>query len=377
MGNAASRPPPYQRLREEARASAERARELAEDSRAAYERGQRALAKELLDERKYYKELSERCDREASKLIFAARNDGSHLRSATLDMRGLLVHEALERVADRLKQARARNEVEFWVITGGENRAGGMPRVRPAVKAWAARRNIDPPSSSCGTQSARHTNHIAPSGHPCHVSMAPCCIEVNQWGLDPPGYTGQRARSSACVSSIAHLPPPYTRLHPPGSVLLWNMMMTGAPPSTSALCRCLLSPLTTTSVIIFSLPFAPALLPSTPPGSVLPWDMRAPPSASVPERCRLSPLTMTPVIVPSLSFAPTLPLSPPPGSVLLWDMRAPPSACVPWSCRLSPLTTTTAPTSPLAVTGLVFSYGGLHVTAADSTGGLRVLEVRL
>ncbi|CAI7832647.1 unnamed protein product, partial [Closterium sp. NIES-53] len=63
-------------------------------------------------------------------------------------------------------------------------------------------------------------------------------------------------------------------------------------------------------------------------------------------------------------------------AVLLWDMRAPPSASVPWSCRLSPLTTT-APTSPLAVTGLVFSYGGLHVTTADSTGGLRVLEMRM
>ncbi|CAI5954930.1 unnamed protein product [Closterium sp. NIES-64] len=34
----------------------------------------------------------------------------------------------------------------------------------------------------------------------------------------------------------------------------------------------------------------------------------------------------------------------------------------------------TAPTSSLAVAGLVFSYGGLHVTTADSTGGLRVLE---
>ncbi|CAI5976450.1 unnamed protein product [Closterium sp. NIES-65] len=90
-----------------------------------------------------------------------------------------------------------------------------------------------------------------------------------------------------------------------------------------------------------------------------------------------APITSLQVAIPATSAWPLAASGSANGAVLLWDMRAPPSASVPWSCRLSPLTTTTAPTSPLAVTGLVFSYGGLHVTAADSTGGLRVLEMRM
>ncbi|CAI5959400.1 unnamed protein product [Closterium sp. NIES-64] len=90
-----------------------------------------------------------------------------------------------------------------------------------------------------------------------------------------------------------------------------------------------------------------------------------------------APITSLQVAIPATSAWPLAASGSANGAVLLWDMRAPPSASVPWSCRLSPLTNTTAPTSPLAVTGLVFSYGGLHVTAADSTGGLRVLEMRM
>ncbi|CAI7742711.1 unnamed protein product, partial [Closterium sp. NIES-54] len=89
-----------------------------------------------------------------------------------------------------------------------------------------------------------------------------------------------------------------------------------------------------------------------------------------------APITSLQVAIPATSAWPLAASGSANGAVLLWDMRAPPSASVPWSCRLSPLTTT-APTSPLAVTGLVFSYGGLHVTTADSTGGLRVLEMRM
>ncbi|CAI5511533.1 unnamed protein product, partial [Closterium sp. Naga37s-1] len=89
-----------------------------------------------------------------------------------------------------------------------------------------------------------------------------------------------------------------------------------------------------------------------------------------------APITLLQVAIPAMSAWPLAASGSANGAVLLWDMRAPPSASVPWSCRLSPLTTT-APTSPLAVTGLVFSYGGLHITTADSTGGLRVLEMRM
>ncbi|GJP42810.1 hypothetical protein CLOM_g2335 [Closterium sp. NIES-68] len=87
-----------------------------------------------------------------------------------------------------------------------------------------------------------------------------------------------------------------------------------------------------------------------------------------------APITTLQVAIPATSAWPLAASGSANGSVLLWDMRAPPSASVPWRGLLSPLT---GPTTSLAVTGLVFSYGGLHLTAADSTGGLRVLEMRM
>ncbi|CAI5982078.1 unnamed protein product [Closterium sp. NIES-64] len=200
----------------------------------------------------------------------------------------------------------------------------------------------------------------------------------------PPAESNQhRARSTSLQVAI-----PATSAWPlaalgsaNGSVLLWDMR---APPIASVPWRCRISPLTTTPNIIHSLtapthpsppfqalccggtgerPLLPTsppshqslshlsspTHPSPPPGAVLLWDKRAPSAACVPWRSHLSPLTNTTIVKPSLTSPPA---RPPPLSrrCAAVGHACAPSSSVPSKCR-PPALTTTAPTSPLAVTG--------------------------
>ncbi|GJP40202.1 hypothetical protein CLOM_g24479 [Closterium sp. NIES-68] len=158
MGNLFSIEPPESaldrgnRLREEAWAHAQRARDLAADSQAAYRRRDGARAKQLSDERKRYKGLADKQHREASKLIFEGNNEGRG--HDTVDVHGLLVEEALEQVARRVGEVKERDGERLTVITGrGLHSRGGAARIKPQVMEWAEREKLecveDPRNAGC------------------------------------------------------------------------------------------------------------------------------------------------------------------------------------------------------------------------------------
>jgi DNA-nicking Smr family endonuclease len=128
-------------LHSEAYAEVEEAAKLREkyfaESKAAFERGDKALAKELSDKGKAEGARMEQAKLRAAKKIAAAKNEGRPVNE--IDLHGLQVDGALLLLEERLAELNARHKdlKTFTVIPGaGIHSDGAGPKLKPAVAKW-------------------------------------------------------------------------------------------------------------------------------------------------------------------------------------------------------------------------------------------------
>jgi DNA-nicking Smr family endonuclease len=125
----------------EASGHAKRRGELLAQSQAAWNAGDKAAAKKLSEEGKAAGAAMDAANARAAEAYFAANNRGKPLTE--IDLHGLHVSEALDRVEQRLKQCEARGEKQLIVIVGrGNHSAGGVQKVKPAMEQLIQRHRL-------------------------------------------------------------------------------------------------------------------------------------------------------------------------------------------------------------------------------------------
>ena len=119
-----------QALRDKAGEEAKKRGECFEQSKKEFETGDEAKAKTLSDEGKKHGELMQQYNKQAADAFFSAHNTGNDLY--TIDLHGLFVEEALERVKARFDQiGRKGTLVIIW--GAGNHSEGGVRKIKPAV----------------------------------------------------------------------------------------------------------------------------------------------------------------------------------------------------------------------------------------------------
>ncbi|KAL7752051.1 hypothetical protein RI367_002580 [Sorochytrium milnesiophthora] len=106
-----------------------------EASRAAYARGDKAEAKLLSDKGKEHGVNMERYNQMAADEAFAFHNNSRQDNLAELDLHGLYVKEALQRVGQHIQRCKKAGVKQTVLITGrGKHSADGLAKIRPAVE---------------------------------------------------------------------------------------------------------------------------------------------------------------------------------------------------------------------------------------------------
>lgn len=141
----------FEELRAEARELAEMRSEYFKLSKQAYRRGDKKQAKILSNQRKKFAALIEKANKSAADAIFN-RNNQNRLDD-TIDLHGLFVKEAIERLSVRVASAKRRNLDELTVIVGRGLHSQGSPKLKPAVIKYANSNGIlhrmDSPNLRC------------------------------------------------------------------------------------------------------------------------------------------------------------------------------------------------------------------------------------
>jgi len=145
----------------EASEHAKRRGELMAQSQAAWNSGDKASAKRLSDEGKKEGQLMDAANARAANLYFEDNNRGKGL--GEIDLHGLHVSEAVERVEQRLKQCEAQRLAQLVVIVGrGNHSAGGVQKVKPAmeklIREHRLRVAIGSPNEGCITVFLGHAD---------------------------------------------------------------------------------------------------------------------------------------------------------------------------------------------------------------------------
>lgn len=129
----------YAGLRSEAIQNATARNRLLQEATAAFMRGDKATARELSREGRYYDQLMRQQHREAAQLLFASRNRGMH---DTIDLHGLHVQEALAFLEVYLHRA-TQEYSRCFVITGTGHHSSHkhiqkdkQARLAPAVQQY-------------------------------------------------------------------------------------------------------------------------------------------------------------------------------------------------------------------------------------------------
>lgn len=113
----------------------EQQRQLSARSQAAYKAGNGALAKELSNKAKAIHSHVEHHNREAARLHYDHNN--ANLPDDTIDLHGLFVKEAIQKVEAAVSRARKEKRTGLTVIVGaGNHSVDGVQRIRPAVEKW-------------------------------------------------------------------------------------------------------------------------------------------------------------------------------------------------------------------------------------------------
>ncbi|KAM5359101.1 hypothetical protein ACJZ2D_014744 [Fusarium nematophilum] len=125
----------YDRLRDLARAEAEKRNDCFARSRQAYEDGDGAGAKELSNEGKAHAARMDDYNQQASDFIFRENNAPGRVEPDSIDLHGQFVKEAERVLEERIRADRANGQTHLIAIVGkGNHSSGGVQRIKPKVK---------------------------------------------------------------------------------------------------------------------------------------------------------------------------------------------------------------------------------------------------
>ncbi|KZT26762.1 DUF1771-domain-containing protein [Neolentinus lepideus HHB14362 ss-1] len=123
----------YVSLRDRAREEGAQMAKCFEESKAAYARGDRALAKELSVKGHGHEAEMERLNAQASEWIFFENNKDS--QPDEIDLHGLYVKEAISYTDRAIQKARGQGNSEIRLIVGkGLHSPHGVAKLEPAIK---------------------------------------------------------------------------------------------------------------------------------------------------------------------------------------------------------------------------------------------------
>ncbi|KAL5632216.1 hypothetical protein ACGC1H_000272 [Rhizoctonia solani] len=133
--------PYYEQLRARARQAGDSMSNSFEEAKLAFQRGEKAKAKQLAEEGKRYQADMHRLNEEASQWVHEQLNSGD---TDGLDLHGLYVKEAVKRVESAIRAAQNRGDEELRIIVGrGSHSEGQMARIKPAIEQLLARQHLD------------------------------------------------------------------------------------------------------------------------------------------------------------------------------------------------------------------------------------------
>jgi len=123
-------------------------------SQTAWNRGDKAKAKELSEMGKKEGQLMEAANRRAADAYFLGNNKGRPL--GEIDLHGLYVEEALERLAERIQTCKSRGIAQLLVIVGrGSHSKDKVAKIKPAVEKLIREHRlqvaVDSPNVGCLT----------------------------------------------------------------------------------------------------------------------------------------------------------------------------------------------------------------------------------
>ncbi|KAI2612404.1 Smr domain protein [Hypoxylon fragiforme] len=125
----------YDRLRDLARAEAEKRNNCFERSKQAYERGNGAEAKELSNEGKAHAAKMAEYNQQASEYIFRENNATSRVPDDTIDLHGQFVEEAKDILERRIRYAQKHGQTHLHVIVGkGNHSENHVQKLKPRVE---------------------------------------------------------------------------------------------------------------------------------------------------------------------------------------------------------------------------------------------------
>ena len=133
---------------------AKRRGDLLAQSQAAWQSGDKASAKRFSDEGKAEGAKMDACNRQAADAYFAANNARHGL--GEIDLHGLHVSEAIDRVEERLRQCQAQRAQQLVVIVGrGNHSKDHVQKIKPAmqrlVEEHRLRVDVGAPNEGCIT----------------------------------------------------------------------------------------------------------------------------------------------------------------------------------------------------------------------------------
>ncbi|KAJ8123465.1 hypothetical protein ONZ43_g601 [Nemania bipapillata] len=123
----------YDELRKKAREEVAKRQSCMDRAHEAYERGDGATAKQLSNEGKRHAAEADKYFKEASELIFDANNRNAN--SDSIDLHGLYVTEAQEKVEERIRRDQQAGKTHLHVIVGkGIHSANHVQKLKPAIE---------------------------------------------------------------------------------------------------------------------------------------------------------------------------------------------------------------------------------------------------
>lgn len=143
-------------------------------SQEAHRKGDLQTSKMHSNEGKRFKRLKVAADKLAAEAIFGHHN--RDCPSNVIDLHGLYVSEAIERLKQRVAQCREENSLNLIVIVGKGKHSSGGPKIKPAVVSYAMKSRLhfhpDSPNAGCITiefvtgSTRHHNNHTTIHGLP-------------------------------------------------------------------------------------------------------------------------------------------------------------------------------------------------------------------
>ncbi|KAH7041290.1 Smr domain protein [Microdochium trichocladiopsis] len=125
----------YDRLRDLAREEARKRGECYDRSRAAYNDGDGAAAKQLSNEGKAHGAKMEQYNKQASEFIFRENNAPGRIADDTIDLHGQFVEEAEDILEERIRYATQHGQSHLHVIVGkGNHSVNHVQKIKPRVE---------------------------------------------------------------------------------------------------------------------------------------------------------------------------------------------------------------------------------------------------